>query len=177
MFELDWAKLVIIGVVALIVIGPKELPSVLRTMGQWMAKIRRMAAEFQGQLQEAMREAEMADLKQQVDAIHQAASGLVNDIGSGFDPIETTRREIKDAIEGTPPADGSGAASAAAHAEAANGGADVGTPQPDGKGSVGDQTPGETQLTPPAAEGDAAGPSQSETSQAARSEAAGGRPA
>jgi sec-independent protein translocase protein TatB len=67
MFDISWGKLVIIGVVALIVIGPKELPIVLRTLGQWMAKIRRMAGEFQGQFNEAMREAEMADLKKQFD--------------------------------------------------------------------------------------------------------------
>jgi len=67
MFDISWGKLVIIGVVALIVIGPKELPAVLRTVGQWMGKIRRMASEFQGQFQEAMREAEMADLKKQFD--------------------------------------------------------------------------------------------------------------
>jgi sec-independent protein translocase protein TatB len=67
MFDISWGKLVIIGVVALIVIGPKELPMVLRTVGQWMTKIRRMASEFQGQFQDAMREAEMADLKKQFD--------------------------------------------------------------------------------------------------------------
>ena len=67
MFDISWGKLVIIGVVALIVIGPKELPAVLRMVGQWMSKIRRMAGEFQGQFQEAMREAEMADLKKQFD--------------------------------------------------------------------------------------------------------------
>src|SRR5689334_21509495 len=67
MFDISWGKLVIIGVVAFIVIRPKELPTVLRTVGQWMGKIRRMAAEFQGQFNEAMREAEMADLKKQFD--------------------------------------------------------------------------------------------------------------
>jgi len=67
MFDISWGKLVIIGVVALLVIGPKELPAVLRQLGQAMAKIRRMAAEFQGQFNEAMREAEMADLKKQFD--------------------------------------------------------------------------------------------------------------
>ena len=67
MFDISWGKLVIIGVVALLVIGPKELPSVLRMVGQWMGKIRRMAGEFQGQFQEAMREAEMTDLKKQFD--------------------------------------------------------------------------------------------------------------
>ena len=67
MFEIGWGKIVLIGIVALLVIGPKELPAVLRTLGQWMAKLRRMASEFQGQFQEAMLEAEMTDLKKQVD--------------------------------------------------------------------------------------------------------------
>ena len=48
MFDIAWGEFVVIAVVALIVIGPKELPAVLRAIGQWTAKIRRMAAEFQG---------------------------------------------------------------------------------------------------------------------------------
>jgi len=87
MFDIGWGELVVIGVVALIAIGPKELPGALRSLGQWMGKIRRMAAEFQNQFQEAMREAEMADLKKQVDALT-----------SGFDPI----RDIESAIEDKP---------------------------------------------------------------------------
>ena len=67
MFEIGWSELLLIAVVALIAIGPKELPTVLRTLGQWTSKLRRMASEFQSQFQEAMREAEMADLKKQVD--------------------------------------------------------------------------------------------------------------
>ena len=69
MFDLDWGELVVIGIVALIAIGPKELPTVLRTIGQWMGKVRRMANEFQGQFQEALREAEFADLKKHADDI------------------------------------------------------------------------------------------------------------
>ncbi len=69
MFDIGWSELLVIGVVALIAIGPKELPGVLRMVGQWMGKVRRMASEFQGQFQEAMREAEMADIKKQVDDI------------------------------------------------------------------------------------------------------------
>ena len=42
MFDIGWGELVLIGVVALIVIGPKELPGTLRTLGQWMGKLRRM---------------------------------------------------------------------------------------------------------------------------------------
>ena len=56
MFDIGWSELVVIAVVALIAIGPKELPGVLRMVGQWMGKARKMAAEFQGQFQEAMRE-------------------------------------------------------------------------------------------------------------------------
>ena len=76
-----WSEWAVIGVVALIVIGPKELPAVLRTIGQWTTKIRRMAGEFQNQFQEAMREAEMADLKKQVDELGDTAKGLTSDFG------------------------------------------------------------------------------------------------
>ena len=76
MFDIGGSELVVIAVVALIAIGPKELPGVLRMVGQWMGKARKMAAEFQGQFQEAMREAEMADLKNTFDEVKQAASGL-----------------------------------------------------------------------------------------------------
>jgi sec-independent protein translocase protein TatB len=91
-FDIGWGELVLIGVVALIVIGPKELPATLRTVGQYMTKIRRMAAEFQSQFQEAMREAEMADLKQHFDTIQDAAKDLRN-----FDPVGTVRSEIEGA--------------------------------------------------------------------------------
>jgi sec-independent protein translocase protein TatB len=98
MFDLGWGKIIIIAVIALVVIGPKELPAVLRTVGQWMGKIRRMAAEFQGQFQEAMREAEMADLKKSIDAITDATRG----IGSGFDPLSTVSKNIESAFEDKP---------------------------------------------------------------------------
>src|SRR5215469_5448220 len=76
MFDIGWSEFLLIAVVALIAIGPKELPAVLRTIGQWMGKARRMAAEFQSQFQEAMREAEMADLKKSFDEVKEAASGF-----------------------------------------------------------------------------------------------------
>lgn len=76
MFDIGWSELIVIAVVALIAIGPKELPSVLRMVGQWMGKARKMAGEFQGQFNEAMREAEMADLKKTFDDVKDAASGF-----------------------------------------------------------------------------------------------------
>src|SRR3954469_13956022 len=78
MFDIGWSELVVIAVVALIAIGPKELPAVLRTIGQWMGKARKMASEFQGQFQEAMREAEMAELKQSFDEVKEAATGFAS---------------------------------------------------------------------------------------------------
>ncbi|MBI4273134.1 MAG: twin-arginine translocase subunit TatB [Rhizobiales bacterium] len=96
MFDIGWGELVIIGIVALIAIGPKELPTVLRTLGQWMGKVRRMASDFQGQFQEAMREAEVADLKKQFDDAAKSAQ-------FGFDdPLETARKAMQDAVEGAP---------------------------------------------------------------------------
>ena len=94
MFDIGWGELVVIGVVALIAIGPKELPGVLRAVGQWTGKIRRMAAEFQGQFQEAMREAEFADLKKTTDDL---ASSVTN-----FDPLTETKKDIEQAFEDRP---------------------------------------------------------------------------
>ena len=76
MFDIGWSELVVIGVVALIAIGPKELPGVLRMIGQWAGKARRMASDFQGQFNEAMREAEMADIKKSFDDISAASRDL-----------------------------------------------------------------------------------------------------
>jgi len=87
MFDISWTEFLLIGVVALIFIGPKELPAVLRTLGQWTRKVRSMAADFQSQFQEAMREAEMADLKKQVDDI-------AHDIKS-YDPLKDVRTDVE----------------------------------------------------------------------------------
>jgi len=90
MFDIGWSELVVIAVVALIAIGPKELPGVLRMVGNYMGKIRRMASEFQGQFQEAMREAEMSDLKKQVDEMTDTAKGFAD-----FDPMASVRKEVE----------------------------------------------------------------------------------
>jgi sec-independent protein translocase protein TatB len=93
MFDIGWSELVVIAVVALIAIGPKELPGVLRMVGQWMGKARKMAAEFQGQFQEAMREAEMADLKKSFDEVKEAASGF-----SGGNIMTSLQKDVGDAL-------------------------------------------------------------------------------
>jgi sec-independent protein translocase protein TatB len=91
MFGFGWGEMVVIGIVALIAIGPKELPTVLRTLGQYMGKVRRMANEFQGQFNEALREAELTDLQKHADDI-------TKDI-SNFDPMADTQKEVEKAFE------------------------------------------------------------------------------
>ena len=113
MFDIGWSELVVIAVVALIAIGPKELPGVLRMVGQYMRKIRKMAAEFQGQFQEAMREAEMADLKKQVDDIADTAKGLAD-----FDPVAEMKTQVE-AVTADPLGLDSATSTASASPEAA----------------------------------------------------------
>jgi sec-independent protein translocase protein TatB len=94
MFDIGWSELVVIAVVALIAIGPKELPGVLRMVGQWMGKARKMAAEFQGQFQEAMREAEMADLKKTFDEVKETATGFASD-----NILTSLQKDVGDALK------------------------------------------------------------------------------
>ncbi|HEX4411641.1 MAG TPA: Sec-independent protein translocase protein TatB [Xanthobacteraceae bacterium] len=91
MFDISWTEFLLIGIVALVVIGPKELPGVMRSLGQWTRKIRGMATEFQNQFQEAMREAEMTDLKKQVDDL---AQGVTKDIAK-LDPLKDVREDVE----------------------------------------------------------------------------------
>jgi len=90
MFDLDSGKLLIIGIVALIVIGPKELPGVLRQVGLALGKVRRMAAEFQGQFMEAMRESELEELKKDVQKMSDSANF------TNFDPLADVKSQFQD---------------------------------------------------------------------------------
>lgn len=95
MLDMSWGEVMVIGAVALIVIGPKDLPRALRTVGQMTSKLRRMAAEFQGQFNEAIREAELDEVKQQLQGVNDSVSSL----NKGFNPIQTIRDELKNAVE------------------------------------------------------------------------------
>jgi sec-independent protein translocase protein TatB len=94
MFDIGWGELLVIGIVALVVIGPKELPGVVRTLGQTMAKLRRMAADFQNQFNEAMREAELADLKKDAEKMIESATSAVS-----YNPLEKAGEELQKTIE------------------------------------------------------------------------------
>src|SRR3954447_9684561 len=96
MLDMSWGEVMVIGAVALIVIGPKDLPRALRTVGQVTGKLRRMAAEFQGQFNEAMREAELDDVKKQLQGMNDSVSSINS---TSFNPIQTIRDELKTAVE------------------------------------------------------------------------------
>jgi sec-independent protein translocase protein TatB len=65
MFDIGWSELVVIAIVALVVIGPKDLPQAFRVAGQWMAKARLMALEFQSHIDEMMRQADVDEMKRE----------------------------------------------------------------------------------------------------------------
>ena len=88
MFGIDSPELLVIAIVALVVIGPKELPSLLRSWGKWMAQMRGMASEFRGHVDEMVRQSELDDIKKQLDS----APGL--DL-QALDPT----KQIKSAIQ------------------------------------------------------------------------------
>jgi sec-independent protein translocase protein TatB len=73
MFDITSSKLLILGIVALLVIGPKDLPALLRTIGKYVGIIKRQAAEFRAQFDEAMRESELGDLKRDVESLGREA--------------------------------------------------------------------------------------------------------
>jgi sec-independent protein translocase protein TatB len=66
MLDFAWSELMIIGVVTLVVVGPKDLPFVLRTAGRWMGKARAMAREFQNNVDDMIREAELHEVHKQI---------------------------------------------------------------------------------------------------------------
>lgn len=94
MFDIAWSEMLVIGAVALVVIGPKDLPKALRSVGEAVGKIKRMAAEFQVQFNDAMREAELHDLKKQVEDVGGSVQASTK---VDFNPIQTIREELKGA--------------------------------------------------------------------------------
>lgn len=102
MFDLEPGKLIVIAIVALIAIPSKDLPRVLRSLGQFSGKMRRMAAEFQGQFMEAMREAELDDLRKEVSEMRDAVKESVK-LDVAFDPMAEARKQITGAVRGESP--------------------------------------------------------------------------
>lgn len=104
MFDIGWTELLVVAVVMILVVGPKDLPRMLRTFGQTLGKVRRMASDFQSTFNDALREAEqqadIADMKSQVEK------------AANFDPLGDLRKSIDMDKATKPKAKAAGAQSA-----------------------------------------------------------------
>jgi len=104
MFDLTSSKLLILGIVALIVVGPKELPFLLRTIGKYVGMIRRQANEFRAQFDEAMREAELDSIKKEVEAVARDAENTIRDAQTTVErDMHATQSELDQSLRSDAP--------------------------------------------------------------------------
>jgi len=89
MFDIGWSELLVIAVVAIVVIGPKDLPRVLRSVGRWTGQAKRMARDFQNQFNEALREAELDSVKKDIEDL-----GKIDPLGEVRTEMAKTNAEI-----------------------------------------------------------------------------------
>jgi sec-independent protein translocase protein TatB len=126
MLDIGWSELLVIAVVAVIVVGPKDLPRMLRGFGNFVGRMKRMSRDFQRQFNDALREAELEDVKKSVDQI-----GKINplaDVKKELNPIRKMGDEIRRELGVPVPAAGAAAAAKAAEAKPAE--ANPAAPQP-----------------------------------------------
>ncbi len=106
MFDFDMGKLLLIGVVALIFIPPKDLPEALRMVGRLVGQARRMATEFQSQFHEAMREAELTQIRDGLNDLKQKTSmeGALNRVADMLEAPAAPKPEARAETPGETPA-------------------------------------------------------------------------
>lgn len=76
MFDIGWSELLVIAVVAIVVVGPKDLPKLMRTFGHYAGKLRRAASDFQRQFEEAMRESEIDEVRKAIESVREQTPSL-----------------------------------------------------------------------------------------------------
>ncbi|MFC0384119.1 Sec-independent protein translocase protein TatB [Muricoccus vinaceus] len=111
MFDLAWSEIALIAVVAVVVIGPKDLPDAVRGVARGIQKLRRMAGEFQGHLDEVVREAKLEDVRDQIRDIRNF--DLKSTIEKAVDEDGTLTRTMREDPFRAPPPPTSDAAPAA----------------------------------------------------------------
>jgi sec-independent protein translocase protein TatB len=92
MFDIGWSEMAVIAIVALVVLGPKELPNALKTAAQWMRTARKLAREFQSGVDQIVREAELDEARKTVQQATQLNLG--KEIEKAVDPTGETKRLI-----------------------------------------------------------------------------------
>jgi sec-independent protein translocase protein TatB len=120
MFDFAWSHILLIAVVALLVIGPKDLPRVLRTVGVWVGRARTIARDFQGNLDQMIREAELEDVRKEVEKV--TTIDVDHAIETTIDPGGELKQSLTEAASAetvpSPPATALPAADAPAPEEA-----------------------------------------------------------
>lgn len=101
MFEVGWSEMLVIAIVMIVVVGPKDLPKMLRTVGKMTSKMRSMAGDFQRQFNEALKEAELDDVKKSVDELR--SLNPANQIRKHINPFEQAANEIRSGINNLKP--------------------------------------------------------------------------
>jgi sec-independent protein translocase protein TatB len=76
MFDIGWSELLVIVVVAIVVVGPKDLPKLMRGFGHYAGKLRRAASDFQRQFEEAMRESEVEEVRKAIESVKAGTPSL-----------------------------------------------------------------------------------------------------
>ena len=92
MFDIGWTEMMVIAVVAIVVVGPKELPGMLRTFGKTMGKVRRMSRDFQRQFDDALREADLDEVRKGFDTVRKA--NPTNALKKAVSPISDEMTEV-----------------------------------------------------------------------------------
>ena len=108
MFEIGWSELLILAIVTLIFVGPKELPVFLRTIGRYAGSVKRQAAEFRSQFDAAMREAELDTMRKEMEAMQASVNAEVMGAKAAFS--EATSPHVMDKLPLKPVADDAAAA-------------------------------------------------------------------
>jgi sec-independent protein translocase protein TatB len=104
MFDIGWTEMLVIAVVMIVVVGPKDLPKMLRTFGRTTAKLRAMAGDFQKQFNEALKEAELDDVKKSVDSLR--SLNPTTEIKKQLNPFEKAAADVRaglDTLKPKPP--------------------------------------------------------------------------
>ncbi|WP_119422913.1 Sec-independent protein translocase protein TatB [Desertibaculum subflavum] len=101
MFDIGWSEMAVVAVVALVVIGPKDLPRLLRQVGEWTGKARALAREFQGHMDELARQSELDDLKKQAEKV--TGFDMKEEIANTIDPGGDLRRTVQEAGQAADP--------------------------------------------------------------------------
>ncbi len=85
MFDIGWMELMIVGTVMLLVVGPKELPGLLRTIGKYVGVVKRQANEFRAQFDEAIKESDFSDLKKDMENLGEETESSMRDAKNALD--------------------------------------------------------------------------------------------